>query len=189
VEDGYRSTAMQRALAGDAQVFDGVLRRVLWECAGEVPSWDFVYRRMSVLTATTPKTGTHIAASAVDVSVMRDDGGEVDRGGPYIELSELTPMDSPFIGARAAKNRRTITAILGRHGFVAYPFEFWHYSAGDVYEGVLTGGGPARYGPVELDYATGEVAPLADESAHLFDEDEMRAMIDSALERLREEVA
>jgi zinc D-Ala-D-Ala dipeptidase len=188
IEDGYRSPTMQRALAGDERIFDGVLRAVLWECEGVLPTWDFVYRRMSVLTATTPKTGTHIAASAIDVSVIDDSGEEVDRGGPYIELSELTPMDSPFIGPEAAANRRAITEILGRHGFVAYPFEFWHYSAGDVYEGVVAGGGPARYGPVELNYETGAVAPLGDVTAQLFDEDEMRTMIDASLERLRQEV-
>jgi len=160
IEDAYRSPEMQRALACEEYVFDTVLRRVIWECGGERPSWEFAFRRLSALTATTVKTGTHIAATAVDVSVLRDTGEEVDRGGPYIELSELTPMDSPFIGGAAAKNRAEITAVMAAHGFVAYPFEFWHYNQGDAKAHILTGQtAPARYGAVDWNPQTNEVTP------------------------------
>jgi hypothetical protein len=89
----------------------------------------------------------------MDISVLRaQDGAEVDRGGPYLEMSERTPMASPFVSAAARGNRRLITELMARHGFAAYPYEFWHYSQGDAICGLLSGvREPARYGPVDWD--------------------------------------
>ena len=37
-----------------------------------------------------------------------------------------------------------------KHGFAAYPYEFWHYNAGDAYaENLARSGKAARYGPIE----------------------------------------
>jgi hypothetical protein len=93
-------------------------------------------------------------------------------------------MDSPFVSAQARQNRRDISAVMERHGFVAYPWEFWHYSSGDAYDEFLRGTGrPARYGAVDWDPATGAVTPLADATRPLNSEDEVRAEIDAALRR------
>ncbi|RYF73986.1 MAG: hypothetical protein EOO39_09405, partial [Cytophagaceae bacterium] len=84
-------------------------------------------RKLS-LSATTAKTGTHVSGSAIDISVYSlEDGSEIDRGGPYLEMSELTPMKSPFVLESSLRNRQEITDVMAQHGFVAYPFEFWHY--------------------------------------------------------------
>jgi len=76
-------------------------------------------------------------------------------------MSELTPMDSPFVSQAAQANRAAITDLMAGHGFVAYPWEFWHYNSGDAYEAVLGGKGqPARYGPIDMDVTTGAVQPI-----------------------------
>ncbi len=60
----------------------------------------------------------------------RDDGGEVWRGKPYLEMSEYTPM-------------------MERHGFLHYPGEFWHYNKGDALYHLMTKSGQVSgYGPV-----------------------------------------
>ena len=46
-------------------------------------------------------------------------------------------MGSPFVSDRAAGNRQEITALMARHGFRPYPYEFWHYNQGDVYDAYL----------------------------------------------------
>jgi len=98
------------------------------------------------------------------VSVLRlEDGSEVDRGAPYIELSEKTPMGSPFVPRQARANRGAITRIMARQGFVAYPYEFWHYNRGDAMDACLhRSRKPARYGPVDLDPSDGTVTPIAE---------------------------
>ena len=186
VEDALRSDAMQRGLAHWPAVFDAVLARVRWELGGALPDPDFMFRRVSALVATVPKFGTHLSGSAIDVSVVHRDEPtrEVDRGAPYLEMSELTPMDSPFVPEAARRNRREITALMARHGFVGYPWEFWHYSSGDAYEQVLRKTGrPAIYGAVRRDPWTGTISPFPDPQVPLVSEAQIRALIDAALAR------
>ena len=169
VEDAYRSPAMQRGLALDRGVLDKILARVTWELNGRSPDPDLLYRRVTALVATAPCVATHMSGSALDISVMRRDGnGEVDRGAPYLEMSELTPMASPFVGREGKRNRETITDIFRESGFAAYPPEFWHYSRGDAYDRLLRGNPqPAQYGPVNLDLDTGRISPIEDPAAPL----------------------
>jgi D-alanyl-D-alanine dipeptidase len=187
VEDGYRTREIQKYLGLTPKVFDAVLQRVMWELDGKVPSPEFMFRRCSALVATVPKFATHMSGSAIDISVMsrNDPALEVDRGGPYIELSELTPMDSPFVSAEGLRHRTKITALMRDHGFVEYPWEFWHYSSGDAYDQFLRKTGkPAIYGAVDWDPVTNVVTPMADATAPLNSEEEIRAEIEAALQRL-----
>lgn len=187
VEDGYRTPQMQKHLGLMPGVFDAVLRSVMWELDGQRPTPEFMFRRCSTLVASVPKFGTHMSGSAIDISVMHldDPQREVDRGAPYLEMSALTPMGSPFIATEARKNRRDITALMRRHGFVDYPWEFWHYSSGDAYEQVLAKTGCAAiYGAVQADPQTLQVTPLAQPEQPLNSFDEIRSEIDAALARL-----
>lgn len=180
VEDAYRTAEMQR-LGLQKHIFMPIIRKVRWECGCGNPPAELLHRRFGALVATSPKAGTHMSASAVDISVVRrDTGEEVDRGASYLEMSELTPMDSPFIPERAAENRGKITRLLGKHGFAAYPFEFWHYSAGDAFAGHIGGsGGPARYGPVNIGPG-GRVSPVDNPLETLVSGDEFERLVKEA---------
>jgi len=165
VEDGYRSPEMQRAQSHNPKHFDAILEKVIWELGGELPSPEFMLRRLGVLIATRCRVGTHVSGSAIDISVVsRETGEDIDRGGKYIEFSEITPMDTPFINSSQRENRRQITEIFRRHGWWAYPWEFWHYSSGDSYAEYLSGSGkPGRYGPVIFD--GNNIVPMSEEEA------------------------
>ena len=186
VEDAYRSRQMQKHVALQENVLDVILQRVIWEANGELPTPDLMFRRLTALTATFPKTGTHMSGSAMDVSILRtDDLSEIERGGAYIELSELTPMDSPFVSAEAIRNRTDISEVMRRHGFIAYPYEFWHYSKDDAYTEYLTNSGrPARYGPVDFDPGDGTITPISNDRDALHSLADMREHIELALGRL-----
>ena len=164
IEEGFRTLEMQRALGRKPEVFDAILQKCIWEKGGEIPPVDFVFRRAIVMVANIPKTGTHMSGSAIDISVFHRDGGqEVWRGGPYLEMSERTPMRSPFISEADLQNRLEITALMESHGFMHFPFEYWHYNKGDGCAHVLTGNSsPARYGPVNWNPQTNEVASVID---------------------------
>ncbi|WP_417750110.1 M15 family metallopeptidase [Rosistilla oblonga] len=161
IEDGYRSQDMQSQLVRKPELFDAILKKCIWENDGQLPPTELVFRRATVLIANIPKIGTHMSGSAVDISVFRrDDGSEVWRGNPYLEMSERTPMRSPFIEADDLQNRLEITAIMEAHGFMHFPFEFWHYNQGDAMGNLLSGHpAPARYGPVHWDPQTNRVTP------------------------------
>jgi zinc D-Ala-D-Ala dipeptidase len=162
IEDGYRSLEMQRQLVRKPALFDVILERCCWENAGVLPSLEVVFRRATVLLANIPKIGTHMSGSAIDVSVYdRDDGFEIWRGDSYLTMSERTPMRSPFVEAEAMARRQEIADIMEAHGFLHYPFEFWHFSKGDAMAHLLSHvATPARYGPVEWDPRTNDVVPI-----------------------------
>ena len=185
IEDGLRTPRMQRQLAQSRRVIERVVDRTSWEVGGAVPPLELFVRRLGVLVAPNAKVGTHMSASAVDVSVVdRSSGAELDRGGPYLEISERTPMASPFASVAERSIREEVTECMAGQGFVAYPFEFWHYSKGDVFERICQGSAaPARYGAIEVDVQTGTVTPLADPVAPLSAPDDLRDLMNSALAR------
>jgi D-alanyl-D-alanine dipeptidase len=184
VEYGYRTPQMQEQLCTSNEVLNRVITTTTWETGGTRPEPELVYRRLVVLCANVYKNGTHLGASAVDVSIIeRDTGERLDLGGPYLTLSELTPMDSPHTAPLPRRNRALIRGTFARHGFVAYPFEFWHFSAGDVFEPLLGGARQeARFGPVLLDPATGSVTPVANPEREIVPKAQMLARIEAMLD-------
>ena len=187
VEDAYRSSAMQKALGQHPGIFQRILNRVVWELEGTIPSAELMFRRLSVLVATRPKLGTHMSGSALDISVIdRSNGNELDRGALYLELSELTPMSSPHVSESAQRNREQITEIMLGSGFVAYPFEFWHYSQGDAFQTILSTDKPkGRYGPIDFDPKSESVVPIDDPFVPLHTLGEIENTMQETLEKLK----
>jgi len=169
IEDGFRSLDMQRQLVRKPSVFDAVLKKCIWELGGQIPSTEMMFRRAIVLTANMPKIGAHMSGSAIDISVFRrDDGTEVWRGYPYLEMSECTPMRSPFVAPEHVATRLEIAAMMEKHGFIHFPFEFWHFDKDDAGMHILTGNpAPCRFGPVNWNPQTNEVTPVEDPLALL----------------------
>ena len=183
VEDAYRSLEMQTDIGLQKFIFDLILNKVVWENHDEMPSTELMYRRFTAFIATSPKVGTHMSGSALDVSILTaDDLVEIDRGGPYLEMSELTFMNSPFIPNQAVRNRQEINDVMKQHGFVAYPFEFWHFSQGDAYAEFLNNTGePARYGAVNLDPPSGTISQLPDPRKPLHSLERIKKEMESAI--------
>lgn len=186
IEDGFRTLQMQGTLVRKPEVFDSILQKCIWELGGETPSDEFMFRRAIVMVANIPKIGTHMSGSAIDISVFDQDGREVSRGGPYLEVSERTPMRSPFISHTDLQNRLEITEVMESHGFMHFPFEFWHYNKGDAGAHILTNHPePARYGPVNWDPMTNEVTPVPEPMSPLNPLPAIEAEIAAALARHR----
>jgi len=187
IEDGYRTRDMQTRLGRKPEVFDAIVQKCEWEHGGTPPP-ELVFRRALVLVANIPKAGTHMSASAVDISVFdRDEREEVWRGGPYIEMSERTPMRSPFVSEEHLKNRLDITAMMEARDFVHFPYEYWHFNKADAMGHVLAGlPAPARYGPIDWDPQTNEVTPYADALGLLNPLEKMEQEIALAMRRAQE---
>jgi D-alanyl-D-alanine dipeptidase len=185
VEDALRTMTMQKFLARAPYTFDVVVERLLWEGKGTLPPVELAMRRIGALVAAAPKVGTHMSGSAIDISVLdRASGQEVDRGRPYLEMSELTPMTSPFVSPEAHANRQAITALMAQYSFVTYPWEFWHYNQGDAYDHYLNQTGqPARYGAVNVSLTDGSVEPIADPLTPLNTYEEIENELKQALAR------
>ncbi len=185
IEDGFRSMEMQSQLVRKPDLFDAILRKCIWENNGTLPAAEMVFRRAIILIANIPKVGTHMSGSAVDISVFgRDDGREVWRGNTYLEMSERTPMQSPFVEPTDLHNRLEITSMMEAHGFVHFPYEFWHYNQGDAMGHILSGQmNPARYGPVHWDPQTNRVSAYDDALSPLNPLDVIQREIVAATDR------
>ena len=187
IEEGFRTLEMQRQLVRKPSVFDSILRKCVWELGGDIPSPEFVFRRAIVLVANIPKIGTHMSGSAIDISVLRrEDHTEVWRGGPYLEMSERTPMRSPYISAEELDNRLAITAMMEARGFMHFPQEFWHFNKGDAGAHILTGNpAPCRYGPVNWNPESNEVSAVPDPMSPLNPLPVIEREIEAALQRVK----
>jgi D-alanyl-D-alanine dipeptidase len=187
VEDCFRSRAMQKNVGLPKKIFDSILEKVIWENNGKLPSPELMYRRLTAFIATCPKIGTHMSGSAIDISICRADNlRDLDRGKPYLEMSELTFMESPFISAQAAKNRAEINRIMNKNGFMPYPYEFWHFSQGDAYsEYLINSSKPAKYGPVDFNLSDESIAPIENPEEPLHSMESIQSNIEAAFERIK----
>ena len=187
VEDAYRTKKMQQYLGLQDSIFDFVLQKVIWENNGKLPSAEMMHRRLSAFVATCPKIGTHMSGSAVDISVCNAGSlSELNCGADYLEMSELTFMDSPYISEKAKKNRREIKNVMEKHGFAAYPYEFWHFSSGDAYAEYLSDSSkPARYGAISFSPSSGDISPIENPEIPLHSMDKIQDKIDDAMKRLK----
>jgi D-alanyl-D-alanine dipeptidase len=191
LEDGFRTEEMQTRLGRSPEAFDRIIQSCAWECGLPRPPADLVFKRARVLVANYGRGGTHMLGAAVDVSAFsREDGSEIWRGAPYIEMSELTPMDCPFVSEAERANRREITEVMERHRFTHFPGEFWHYNQGDALDQILRKtGAPGRFGPVHWDAASNKVIRYEDPSRPLNSFEDIEVEIDKALSRLSENIS
>jgi len=71
----------------------------------------------------------HSRGSTVDLTmVRRDDGAELDMGTGFDLFSPKSAAADASVGVEAQRNRRTLAAAMGRHGFRPYGKEWWHFT-------------------------------------------------------------
>lgn len=183
IEDALRSVDTQRATAASSAVI-GALASVMAD-ADPRASDERIVERLAAVVAATPKTAGHVAGAAVDVSVRDTQGRELDRGARYLDLSARMPMASPFVSEHQRAARALISEVMDRHGFAAYPAEFWHYSRGDALAAVaLDSAEAAVFGPVHV-ADDGRVTAVQDVHAPLNEAARIVAAIRSSMRRER----
>ncbi|MGW1196514.1 M15 family metallopeptidase [Streptomyces sp. NPDC002536] len=145
VVEGYRPLALQ---ARYFEEYAAALRALN-------PAWseDEVRAGASRYVAP-PEIGPHTAGAAVDITLADAGGRELDLG----TRTNSTPEESDGacytaavnISSRSRELRQVLGAALASAGLVNYPSEWWHWSYGDQYWALTTGGSSARYGPCAL---------------------------------------
>ncbi|MEK7095990.1 MAG: M15 family metallopeptidase [Patescibacteria group bacterium] len=99
-------------------------------------------------TAGIPILAAHTAGAAVDVTLLDKNGQLLDFGVPYNYGDIESITDFPHLSDEVKQNRKILKNGMEKFGFVNYPFEYWHYSIGDVCAAHLTGQKYAKFGPV-----------------------------------------
>jgi D-alanyl-D-alanine dipeptidase len=72
----------------------------------------------------------HCYGHTVDLVLIDENGTELDLGACFDFMDEISHSTATAekIGSEAFKNRTILAETMKNHGFVSYPFEFWHYN-------------------------------------------------------------
>ncbi|MGC0418263.1 M15 family metallopeptidase [Embleya sp. AB8] len=143
--EGYRPLSLQREYFEE---YAGRLR-------ADHPDWDAerIHAAASRYVSP-PEIAPHSAGAAVDLTLVDDDGHELDLGTRMNASPEESAgacyTDAAGIGAQARHNRELLSSALVAVGLVNYPTEWWHWSYGDRYWALASGKPTAIYGPTDL---------------------------------------
>ncbi|RAS24846.1 protein-L-isoaspartate(D-aspartate) O-methyltransferase/D-alanyl-D-alanine dipeptidase [Streptomyces avidinii] len=101
-----------------------------------------------------PEIAPHSAGAAVDVTLVDQDGHELDLG-TRVNASPEESNGACFTHAlnlsdQARHHRMLLLNAMESAGFTNYGTEFWHFSAADRYDALMRQEPHARYGPIEL---------------------------------------
>lgn len=114
-------------------------------------------KHANTYTAGIPLLAAHIGGAAVDVTLLDKNRKLLDFGVPYPHGGIESATDYPNLSKLVVENRKILKNGMKKFGFVNYPFEYWHYSIGDVCAAHVTGQKYAKFGPVNYKFETGTV--------------------------------
>ncbi len=145
IVEGYRPIAVQREH----------FRHALQEAKKRFPDADEATlsreagRYSAPPDAITPPP--HLTGGAVDVSIVREDGSELDFISPF-EMMDLrhAAMNARGLSEQAEKNRTLLREILEPTGLTNYADEWWHWSYGDNGWALRVGAKAAIYDKIEV---------------------------------------
>ena len=101
----------------------------------------------------------HSSGGAVDLTIIDENGEELDMGCGFDDFTELAAT-AALEGTELTQernNRRLLYHVMSSVGFTNYPSEWWHYDYGDIFWGAITGE-PVMYLSV---YSADEISPRA----------------------------
>jgi D-alanyl-D-alanine dipeptidase len=80
-----------------------------------------------------PRQGSnHNRGVAVDLTLLAADGGPLDMGTGFDDMTEASHHASTAVGHEARRNRLVLAGVMAVAGFEPYPFEWWHYQLPDA---------------------------------------------------------
>jgi D-alanyl-D-alanine dipeptidase len=75
--------------------------------------------------------GRHTRGTAIDLTLVDRDGREVPMPTPFDDFTERAHRDAPGVPVEAARNSKLLETTMQKHGFLPYPFEWWHFDFRD----------------------------------------------------------
>ncbi len=112
-------------------------------------SCESLFQLANTYTAGIPILAAHTSGAAVDVGLLDTDGHAVDMGTVYGDATKESMTTCLTITKKAQYHRKILCEAMQRVGLINYPFEWWHFSMGDVGAAYSMGQPYARYGPVD----------------------------------------
>ncbi len=117
--------------------------------------WDKnkIYQEASKYIAPPEIIPPHSTGGAVDLTLIKEDGEELDMG-TVLNVDPEKSDNACFtlamnISQKAMDNRKILIDVMSKSGFVNYPTEWWHWSYGDRYWAYQTNSSCAIFNSIE----------------------------------------
>jgi len=88
--------------------------------------WDLIHDERYVSNPAV-NAGRHTRGTAVDLTLVDRHGRELSMPTPFDDFTERAHRNAVGIPAEPARNAKLLEDVMVRHGFVPYPFEWWHF--------------------------------------------------------------
>jgi D-alanyl-D-alanine dipeptidase len=92
--------------------------------------WDLIHDDRYVSNPAL-NAGRHTRGTAVDITLVDKEGKELPMPTPFDDFTERAHRDAAGIPEEAARNSKLLEAVMQKHGFLPYPFEWWHFDFHD----------------------------------------------------------
>ena len=79
----------------------------------------------------TKSKGRHTRGVAVDVTLVDRQGNELRMPTPFDDFTEKAHRNSNKWSDEERRNSLKLEAVMTKHGFLAFPYEWWHYDFRD----------------------------------------------------------
>jgi len=99
---------------------------------------------------------------------MNEDQKIINMGSNYPQGVSESYTEYPHLTEKVKSLRKTLCNAMANEGLVNYPFEWWHFSMGDVCAAYLKGQKIAIYGPLEFNIKTGKTEYLVTDKCYEF---------------------
>lgn len=76
---------------------------------------------------------SHSRGNTVDVTLVREDGEEIEMPSGFDEFSALADRDYSDVSEAAQEHARLLESVMDACGFEGYSGEWWHYTDRDAY--------------------------------------------------------
>jgi D-alanyl-D-alanine dipeptidase len=92
--------------------------------------WDLIHDERYVSNPAI-NMGRHTRGTAVDLTLVGKDGHDLPMPTPFDDFTERAHRDAAGIPEDAARNSKKLEEVMLKHGFLPYPFEWWHFDFRD----------------------------------------------------------
>lgn len=88
--------------------------------------WDLI-RDERYVSNPAKNRGRHTRGTAVDVTLVDDKGRQLDMPTDFDNFTDKAHADYAGATKEQKRNRALLSMVMSRHGFIPYPFEWWHF--------------------------------------------------------------